>query len=191
MSFSDILDDLQFGAMAGYAGTNGRFVVLADAVVANLGKTRRGEGGVVRSDVDVDMVILEGDFGYAVSDGFQLFGGVRWFSLTSKLDLRVGQFERRARSDQDWVDPLVGFRVGTARGDRWSFWLRGDVGGFGVGSDLTWNAVAAFSYQFNDTIGIGAGYRYMDIDYDDGSGNGRFLFDARLDGPVAGVIFSF
>lgn len=45
MSFSDVLDDLQFGAMAAYSRSNGRWAFMADAVIANLGVTEKGSKG--------------------------------------------------------------------------------------------------------------------------------------------------
>jgi hypothetical protein len=191
VSFSDILEDLEFGAMGAYAATKGRWLVGADLVITNIGVTERGEAGVVRLDVDSDMTIAEGDLGYAVGEGFQIFGGARWVDISNDLDLRVGEQSLHADGGESWVDPLVGVRAGTGAGERWAFWVRADVGGFGVGSDLSWNAVAAFSWRVSDRINIGAGYRLLDIDYEHGSGADYFLFDARMDGPVTGITFSF
>jgi len=191
MSFSDILDDLQFGGMAAYSRSNGRWAFMADAVVANLGVTERGEQGILRADVDVDVTILEGDIGWEASDSFRLFGGARYVDLTNKVEVRLGNQVFNTKGGESWVDPVVGFRWGTAPGNRWSFWLRGDVGGFGVGSDLTWNAVAAFAFHFTDRVALGVGYRVLDIDYEHGSGDDRFRYDATMEGIVSGLIFSW
>lgn len=190
MSFSDILDDLQFGSMAAYSGSNGRWAFQADAVIANLGRTERGEQGIVRLDVDVDMTLLEADLGYEVNDSFRLFAGARYVDLTNEVRLRIANQELRAKGSESWVDPVVGARWGVA-GERWSFWLRGDIGGFGVGSDFSWNAVAAVSFKVSDRIRLGAGYRILDIDYEDGTGESRFLYDSQMFGIVSGLIFSF
>ena len=69
--------------------------------------------------------------------------------------------------DKNWVDPFLGFRA------RWNlteaFYLTGrtDVGGFGVGSDLTWQASASAGYRIGDNWSVEAGYRWLDIDYSD------------------------
>jgi hypothetical protein len=191
MSFSDILDDLQFGAMAGYSASNGDWAFQVDAVIANLGVTERGEQGILRADVDVDLTLLEGDLGWEATDAFRLFAGARYVDLTNKVEVRIANQTFRARGGESWVDPVVGFRWATPPGNRWSFWVRGDVGGFGVGSDLSWNAVAAAAYHFSDRVGVGLGYRILDIDYENGQGDDRFLFDAQMSGLVSGVIFSF
>jgi hypothetical protein len=190
-SFSDVVSDLEFGAMAGYAATNGRWVVLADAVIANLGTGKKGNRGILRADADVDMTLLEADFGYTVGRGTQLFVGARYLDLSSRVDLTVANQLVRAEGNQSWVDPVIGFRIGRQLADRWGFWLRADVGGFGVGSDQSWNAVAAVSYRVSNRVSVGGGYRILDVKYDDGTGPKRFLYDVQMDGPAIGLIFSF
>jgi opacity protein-like surface antigen len=59
----------------------------------------------------------------------------------------------------------------------------GDVGGFGVGSDLTWQAFGGVSYDINETWSIKAGYRALATDYE----NGGFRLDAVSHGPVVGL----
>ncbi|MEZ5313945.1 MAG: hypothetical protein R2862_10000 [Thermoanaerobaculia bacterium] len=191
MSFSDILDNLQFGGMAAFSTTDGRWVWMADAVVANVGTTERGEGGALRADLDSDTTILEGDFGVQLTRGFTVFGGARYVDLASKIAVGSGNQTLRASSSESWVDPVVGFRWSTTGNDRWAFWIRGDVGGFGVGSEKSWNAVAALSFRLTERVRLGAGYRALDIEYEHGSGADRFVYDTRMEGPVAGSSFSF
>jgi hypothetical protein len=109
MSFSDILDDLEFGFMGMYRASRDRYSITVDAIYMGLGATEKGPGGALKADIDVDQVGLEADFGYAVGERFTLFGGLRYVSLDA--DLRVtGPLgnELTASEGQDWVDPLVG-----------------------------------------------------------------------------------
>ena len=39
----------------------------------------------------------------------------------------------------DWIDPLVGGRLGVHFSEHWFLLFMGDVGGFGVGWDLAWS----------------------------------------------------
>lgn len=190
-SFSDILDNLQFGGMAAFSTTDGRWVWMADAVVANVGTTASGSGGAFRADLDSDTTILEGDFGVQLTRGFTVFGGARYVDLASKIAVGSGNQTLRASSSESWVDPVVGFRWSTTGSERWAFWIRGDVGGFGVGSEKSWNAVAALSFRLTERVRVGAGYRALDIEYEHGSGADRFVYDTRMEGPVAGLSFSF
>ena len=65
-------------------------------------------------------------------------------------------------------------RATFAAGDKWKAQLRGNVGGFGVGSEFFWQLQADAVYQATDRWQFVFGYRVIDINYDHGSGTGRF-----------------
>ena len=75
--------------------------------------------------------------------------------------------------------------------DRLRFLARADIGGFDIGSDLSWQLAGYLSFQASDATSIVVGYRLLDIEYDEGSGADRFELDAQLRGPVIGAIFTF
>jgi len=91
------------------------------------------------------------------------------------------------KGSQDWVDPIVGLRWFWHFTDKWELWLEGDIGGFGVGSDFTWNAVGMIYYQPWKHVGFLGGYRALYQDYEDGSGSEKFAFDATMHGPLLGL----
>jgi hypothetical protein len=68
---------------------------------------------------------------------------------------------------------------------------RADIGGFGVGSDLTWSALAALDWSLSESFGLVFGYRALDTDYSDGSGENRFAFDMLVSGPLLGLRYNF
>jgi opacity protein-like surface antigen len=98
-----------------------------------------------------------------------------------------------ARESQDWVDPIIGVRLTTGLTEKLSLRVRGDIGGFGIGSasDLVWNVVAVLGYQVSRRITLAAGYRILDVDYDKGSGLRLFEYDVTTSGPVVGLAFRF
>ena len=65
------------------------------------------------------------------------------------------------------------------------------VGGFGIGSDLTWNAAIHLAVNPSDTMTVVLGYHVQNVDYEDGSGLGRFIYDMEISGPQLGVAFHF
>ena len=89
--------------------------------------------------------------------------------------------------DFNWIDPLIGARAFYAFNDRLSVMGQADIGGFGVGSDLTWSLLGTFNYVFNDTWSASLGYKYLSVDYDDDG----YVFDVDLSGPVLGVTYRF
>jgi hypothetical protein len=73
--------------------------------------------------------------------------------------------QHASRSD-DWWDPYIGVRA------RYNFTPaiyvigRGDIGGFGIGSDLMWQAEAAVGFQLTRRIYTEIGYRALSFDYE-------------------------
>jgi hypothetical protein len=68
----------------------------------------------------------------------------------------------------------------------------GDIGGFGVGSDLTWQLFAGYSFDFAvwQSILHGlVGYRALAVDYSQDSGTNQDNFDLIVHGPVVGLSF--
>jgi len=59
----------------------------------------------------------------------------------------------------------------------WRLWLRGDVGGFGVGTQRSINAIANVQYIINQYVLFTVGYRYLGIDFKE-----DVLNDVRLKG---------
>ncbi len=95
----------------------------------------------------------------------------------------------------DWVDPFVGARLRYDVDAGQSLTVRGDIGGFGIGSDFSWQALASYNWQIcvSDTYTLDAyvGYRALSVDYSEGSGNNRYEFDAVQHGPVLGATARF
>lgn len=91
----------------------------------------------------------------------------------------------------DWLDPFIGARLKVDLIDRLSVSVRGDIGGFGMGSHFTWNMAAILAYQVSQRTSLAAGYRLLDIDYSDGKGSNTFQYDVQMRGPVLGFTLRF
>ncbi len=92
LSFSDLLDNLEFGFMGTYRASTDRYSITVDAIYMGLGVTEKGPGGALKADIDMDQVGLEGDFGYALSDRFTVLAGLRY------VDLEMPRSRSAARS---------------------------------------------------------------------------------------------
>jgi hypothetical protein len=83
-----------------------------------------------------------------------------------------------SRTD-NWVDPYIGLRARYNLNPAFYLTGKGDVGGFGVGSDLTWTAEGALGCQLTRCVFTEVGYRAMGVDYEkDG-----LLLDTITHGP--------
>lgn len=190
-SFADVLEDLEMGFMAAYRASRGDFSVVVDTLYMGLGVTERGPRDRFEADVDLDQVALEVDAGYDVAERLTVFGGLRYVDLqvTVKVAGPSGTVFR-GDGEEGWVDPVIGVHYTIPIADAWWANVRGDIGGFGVGSDFAWQAVANLRWQASERIGVLLAYRYMDIDYENGEGRNYFLYDMAFSGPALGVVFT-
>ena len=85
------------------------------------------------------------------------------------------------------IDPFVGLRARLDLTDNFYVLGRGDVGGFGVGSDFVWNANLGIGFEITDNIDIAGGYRWLDYDFEEGD----FKLDLQFAGPWIGIFFKF
>ena len=84
---------------------------------------------------------------------FDLLGGGRYADL--RMDLTPSPVANRV-TNKDWVEPFIGISVKAALGEKVGFELRGDAGGFRIGSasDITWNIVTSLEYPIENGLDI-------------------------------------
>lgn len=207
-SFTDILDasDMLVSVAGRFEAAYDRIGIFADGFWADISADDQG-GPIGFSNVDVSAEIGLLDFGlmyrlidagipadaHAAAVGLTLdvYAGGRFTDLT--LSLQPALQPSRSRHE-GWVDPIVGAKIVVPFADRWHAAINGDIGGFGVSSDLTWSATALVGFDF--TIGalpasIVAGYRAVAWDFEDGSGDDLIEWNATLHGPLLGLSIRF
>ncbi len=125
---------------------------------------------------------MDGFYRFPIShQSIDFLFGARYYSQ----DIKVPPTPVALR--EDWVDPIVGGRWIAPLSEKWTLLIRGDIGGFGAGSDLSWQAKALLNWQPWKHTAINAGIRALGVDYETGSGLDRFAYDATTWGPVFGV----
>jgi hypothetical protein len=134
--------------------------------------------------VDFKNFIVMASAAYRFDDrAFFYFGG-RYYSVDPTITLPMGV---TIDEKQGWVDPIVGIGWRPELSKRWTFASSVDVGGFGVASDFTFSAVAAFDYRLSRHAALFVGYRLLDIDYTKESD--QFAYDVKHSGPVGALRF--
>ena len=131
---------------------------------------------------------LEWDVGGGRSAALSVYIGARWAHTGLELD---PDLSGSVESTHDWVEPIVGAGVSLGLTPTVHVDAKADIGGFGVGSDLTWSATAVlgFDTRLGDRpLTLFAGYRALGEDYD---GRSSFGFDTILHGPVLGATVWF
>lgn len=125
----------------------------------------------------------------------EVLGGGRYQYIRTKvnLDLAGPLRDRSFEADESrsWVDPFVGGRILWRPGVNWITSLETDFGGFGVGSDFTFNIRADAAYRINRWFFVNAGYRALYTDYESGSGDEGFDYNLWVHGPFFGVGVEF
>jgi hypothetical protein len=121
--------------------------------------------------------------------------GVRWWDndIDVVVDPAVLPGTATAEIEEDWIDIVVGVRWANSINDKWTFRLRGDVGGLGVESDFTAMAAAGFKYKMTEKMDLDLQYKALWVDYEIGSAGqpGFFQYDTVTHGPIIGVVFNF
>ncbi len=92
-----------------------------------------------------------------------------------------------------WVDPIIGAKAYYLPHKHWLIKGRFDIGGFGAGSDFSWQAYVGGGYKFNKTCSILLLYRGLGFDYKSGSltNSNYFAMDVTLQGFVLDLLFNF
>jgi hypothetical protein len=102
--------------------------------------------------------------------------------------------------NEAWLDPFAGATFRYPLGGRWKLAGRGDIGGFGVGSKLSWGLEATVLWRIGTQFSLVAGYRVFDVDFEeentysfsDGSQlNVPDTYDTRTNGPILGMTFQW
>jgi hypothetical protein len=145
--------------------------------------------------MDVDMTVVELDAGYRFSEAAEVFLGVRYTDLSAEVATTrpISGEPVHAKSGDSFFDPIVGLRFATpvSESGKWMAQGQGDVGGFGVGMDLEWQAKLDLGYRPSDWATIWLGYRALNQDFEDAGDRGLFAMDATYQGPELGATFTF
>ncbi len=128
----------------------------------------------------------------------QMLGGLRYYSVNTSAILSLPNINPVLQDSQgeQWVDLFVGMRAIAELKSGVDAFVRGDIGGFGIGSSSNhaWNMTAGVTTEFIWGSNLVLGYRVFDLDQSLHGGTGSpqgFGFDAVMHGPVLGLTFQF
>jgi len=192
--FVDLIDELNFGALVAFEAKWGRWKFLADTVYMNLSDDKATPGPLFSgAQVTSKTFIFDPELGYSVAGSeaasLDVMGGFRVWHLDNSLELRQGDQRVRASRTQTWVDPVVGMRLKASLSRAVFVTAKADVGGFGIGSDLTFQLFGGLGLNLSPRLTTVIGYRHLDVDYR--RARTDFVYDVALSGLVAGFGFRF
>jgi len=204
VSFSDLLENLDSGFMALFEARKGRWTFGAEGIYFKL----KGEGtdswrgplgssGTGTLEATVTEQLYQLTAGYRVLDDrtkVDVLGAARYTQLDTELNLAVTtgspllpDGSRSVSGTESWWDPVIGVRVLVPLAEAWTLVGYADIGGFGVGSELTYQLLAGVNWQFAKSVVAKAGYRYFYQDYE----NNGLVWDMTASGFYLGAGFRF
>jgi hypothetical protein len=190
---SDLLSHVDIGLMGGAEASYKHFVLSGDIVWSRLSDDKAlafpGLGTTTFANMHATQLIWTSKIGYRLvnREKFKIDAttGIRYWHLGSKLGFNPSTLGLNFNGSKNWVDPLVGGQIQTALGRKAELTVLGDVGGWGVGSQLDYQIVGLLGFKIHRAVTLQLGYRYLDVNYR----NNGFIYDAATSGALIGLTF--
>ncbi len=196
----DLLKNFKLGFSLEAEAWYKRFGLLFDGMFLRLGAERTRENVVL--DLEFTQAIGEIDFAYRVADaplghpsdgtriGIEVFAGGRVIWIKTELSSSLNLGIEPSSSDVSF-EPVIGVQTPIQISREWEITLEADIGGFGVGSELTWNTRLDFEYACSDLFAFRFGYRIQGIDESHQAGERELTSFTTTHGPVLAAAFRF
>jgi len=183
---SDLLKNLDIGAMGAFEGRKGLWGFVTDGMYLHLSHsepTPQQGFGDAHLDLTQQLYSVAGTYRAAQGETpVDLVAGARYNYLKNDLELTPGALAgRKASLTEDWWDGFVGAHAQHRFGEKWFVSGYADIGA--GGSKFTWQAVAGGGYDFNKTFSGKVGYRVLGVDRE----TDEFLYDMTTAGFVVGL----
>ncbi|MCL1138544.1 hypothetical protein [Shewanella pneumatophori] len=189
MSFSEIFENLDGAVLVNFQAEKGNWNMWVDLVYMKLKYDAKVDN--VSAELTAKQKLLDVVAAYRFARQGDMhwysFMGVRFVDVNNQLDVRIVDQRLTPNFGDNWLDPLFGLK------NKWvineSFYLnsRAELGGFGVGSDLSWALNFTLNQNLSDNWDLKYSFRYIDLDYQDND----FLFDMASSGFGVGVTYQF
>lgn len=192
-SFTKILSAIKFVFMGALDARKGRFVTVNDLIFLHTGSDTKGSigPGLVKADTDLRTIVFTSVAGYRVVDKGPMFvdlmAGARLTSMRAELDLTGPLRSVEREKSKTKIGPVIAARVRVPFSEKWGAALYGDVGGFGITSDISWELIGTVQYDISSHWRLGAGWRHLVAKQD----KDDFDVDLKLSGPFLTAAYRF
>jgi hypothetical protein len=187
----DLLSNFRFGLMGAVEARRRRVVLSGDLIWIRLedDKARAFPRlGAISAQMKATEFLLTPQIGLRVINNeiikIDALTGFRYWHLGESLNFNPSLLGLNFSGSQNFVDPLVGGRIQAALSPKIVVNILGDVGGWGTGSQLEYQAVGLLGYKIKPAWTLQVGYRYLFIDY---RGSRGVVFNATTAGVMFGV----
>lgn len=191
----DLLDVFEFGGLIrGEVRHKSGWGLSVDHIFADLGAGVDILIGDVDADIDAGItevaIVRRIDLNRHVLDAY---AGIRHWNADVDVAIETIFFSDTIRTGDDWIDPIIGARYLHTVSSDWRLIAQGDVGGFGVGSDFSWNVAAGASYDASEKLSVQLVYRALSVDRESPAIGGGSPVDLNItiQGPLIGLAYRF
>jgi hypothetical protein len=186
--FKDLLNNLKMGFLLHAEVSKGKWFIMGDLVYLKVGKDGSIDALSLDTKIEVKQTVAELGVGYNLVNSqdwlfIDGFAGFRYFSIAN--DIGVGA-QNLLDKTINTTDPIIGIRFRTVS-NKWVNSARVDVGGFGIGSEISWKANILIGYKFSNLFSLYMGFQGYGIDYE----KDDFGLDLTSSGFLTGVNFHF
>lgn len=194
VSFQDVVKHLDMAFMGSAELRYKRWGFMGDIIYARLHDDIPPPAGIVFSSTHEVVKETIGTFllSYRAVDHdrtyLDIFAGARVYSFYSEIVLRpnLAQTGFAASGTSTWVDPIIGLRGRCYLSNLFFLNGYGDVGGFGAGSELSWQVLGTVGIQAARWCDVQVGYRALGFEY-----QGRGKQEITTHGPIMGATIRF
>lgn len=185
-SLSEVLEDLDGAFFLTGLARRGDLVLLGDLTYSSSSRAGLVPPGIPASgEVTIRSLTLAAGRRFDAGGGttVDLLGGLRAWDIDGEVTSPV----LSVSPSRSFVDPIAALRVNAPLAPRWSVIGYLDAGGFGVGSEFTWQAAVTANWQATDSLYLSFGWRHLYLDFEDGG----TVFEGAMSGPVVGATWRF
>jgi len=192
---SDVLSHVDFGLMGAVAARYKRVVMTADFLWITLSDTKTRVFALpnapqLSAELKTRPVIFTPKIGYRLIDHPRIkidgLTGFRFWHLGTTLSLTPNLLGTNPYVSNNWVDPLVGGRIEIPLSPKLTATIAGDVGGWGVGSQMDYQIIPMLTYRIKPKLALDAAWRYLYINYK----KTNFTNELAQSGLALGVTYS-
>ncbi|MDQ3022363.1 MAG: hypothetical protein M3R36_17620 [Bacteroidota bacterium] len=176
-SFSDAVKNLKMAAMVYGKFKYKRVSFLYDIGYINLkrfGATVPQGLGLVSANVTAKQLLADLSISYlfpskSKSTMVDIYVGTRMLDLdieaTVILDSVTTSRSRMSAYTNTWLSPLLGVNSEFYLSPKWLAYAKGDIGGFGVNEQMTWQLAAGAGYNFSPNFFTTFGFKYVGFNF--------------------------
>lgn len=194
-SFSDVLHNLRAAAFLNTWARRDRYVLNSDLLYVNTRESEVVGGlplvGAAQGTVDTRLFMATLQGGYRVYDSEQAsldaLAGFSYWDIRTRAHLSTAGRTKHHEESFSWVDPMIGLRAFYRFTPELSTHAQIHLGGFDVGSRLSYQATLTLNYDLSEHFSLAAGYKVLDVNYR----RAGHVFDTRMSGPVLGLSWRY